>query len=84
MGKYETIQGDTWDAIAFKVYGEEKYMRYLMEANWSLLDIMMFSDGNILEVPDLPEETDEDIPDWRIVPDEEDVFVADEEGDFDG
>lgn len=35
---YTTIQGDTWDLIAYKLYGEEKYMKNLIEANWPLLD----------------------------------------------
>ena len=30
---YTTIQGDTWDLIAYKLYGEEKYMKNLIEAN---------------------------------------------------
>ncbi len=30
---YTTRQGDQWDAIAKKVYGDEKYAGYLMEQN---------------------------------------------------
>lgn len=26
MSTYTTIQGDVWDAIAYKVYGDSKYM----------------------------------------------------------
>lgn len=63
---YTTIQGDTWDLIAYKLFGAEKYMRYLIEANWELLDILIFSSGTVLTVPEIPEETDEDIPFWRI------------------
>lgn len=32
-GTYETVQGDTWDKIAYQVYGDEKYAGYLMENN---------------------------------------------------
>lgn len=28
---YKTIQGDTWDGIAVKVYGDEKYMNCLKQ-----------------------------------------------------
>ena len=28
---YTTIQGETWDNIAYKVYGAEKYASFLME-----------------------------------------------------
>ncbi len=69
---YTTIQGDTWDLIAYKVYGEEKYMRYLLEANWPLIDTLVFSAGTVVTIPDLPEEPDEDAPFWRQDTDGED------------
>lgn len=62
---YTAVQGDTWDLIAFRMYGSEKYMKYLAEANWPLLDILVFSGGEELTVPDLPEEASEDLPFWR-------------------
>ena len=27
---YTTVQGDTWDKIAYDLYGDEAYMRYLV------------------------------------------------------
>lgn len=62
---YTTKQGDTWDLMSYDLYGDEKYMRYLMEANFPLLDILVFSSGTVILVPDLPEEADEDLPFWR-------------------
>ena len=53
---YTTIQGDVWDLIAYKLYGDEKYMKNLIEANWKHIDIVVFSSGTVLNVPDLPEE----------------------------
>lgn len=64
-GIYTTIQGDTWDLIAYKIYGEEKYMKYLIEANWQMLDVLIFSSGTVLTVPDIQEETDDEAPFWR-------------------
>ena len=61
---YMTSQGDTWDLIAYDLYGDEKYMRYLIEASWPLLDILVFSSGTMVNVPDIPEEADEDRPFW--------------------
>ena len=29
-GTYETVQGDTWDKIAYQVYGDEKYAGCLL------------------------------------------------------
>ena len=64
-GKYVTQQGDTWDLIAYKLYGEERRMKNLIEANWPLLDVLVFSSGTEITVPDLPEEKDADLPFWR-------------------
>lgn len=33
MRKYTTMQGDMWDAISLHVYGTEKLMHLLIEAN---------------------------------------------------
>ena len=52
---YTTRQGDQWDAIAKKVYGDEKYAGYLMEQNLPLLDIFEFDAGTALNTPALPE-----------------------------
>lgn len=81
---YETKQGDTWDLMAYDLYGDEKYMRYLMEANLPLLDIMVFSSGAKVYVPDLPEETDEDLPFWRVNADQDGEYSSVEDGDEDG
>ena len=62
---YTTIQGDTWDLIEYKLYGSEKYMKNLIEANWPLLEVLVFSSGTVINVPDIPEDSDEDAPFWR-------------------
>ncbi len=63
---YRTVQGDTWDGMAYRFYGSEKYMKNLIEANWPYTDTLVFSDGVELTVPDLPEEeNDNDMPIWR-------------------
>ena len=62
---YTTIQGDTWDLIAYKLYGSEKYMKNLIQANWPLLEVLVFSSGTVINVPDIPEDSDEDAPFWR-------------------
>ena len=81
-GTYTTIQGDTWDLIAYRLYGDEKYMRYLYEAHWPYADTLLFSSGIVLSVPDLPEETDEDVPFWRVEDEEpEESYSPVEDGD---
>ncbi len=71
MNTYKTIQGDTWDSIAYKIYGDEKYTDFLMQNNFELLDIFVFKAGTIVKTPELPdsqseveENYDEDY-DWR-------------------
>ena len=65
MDTYITVQGDTWDMISYKVYGSSKYIGLLMESNYNLLDIFIFSAGVEVNVPELPEEEAADIPNWR-------------------
>lgn len=70
MSTYTTIQGDTWDGIAYKLYGDEKHMKELIEANWPVVDTLVFSAGVELNVPDLPEESSSDLPIWRQISEE--------------
>lgn len=65
-GTYCTRQGDTWDYIAFQVYGSEKYADFLMENNYPHLDTLVFSAGTILNAPALPEEIIGELPPWRV------------------
>ena len=57
MEEYRTIQGDTWDMIAKKVYGAERHL--------DLLDYFIFPAGIAVKVPELPAEMSEDLPSWR-------------------
>ena len=47
MAKVKTIQGDTWDTIAKRIYGNELRAQDLMEAreNIRLLDYQVFPAG---------------------------------------
>ena len=77
MNIYKTIQGDTWDLIAYKLFGNEKYMENLIIANWEFLDVLVFSSGTTLIVTDLPEEMDKDLPFWRQESEEESTGYED-------
>ena len=65
MEEHRTIQGDTWDMIAKKVYGAERHLDYLMASNFELLDYFIFPAGIVVKVPELPAEISEDLPSWR-------------------
>ena len=62
---YTTVQGDMWDSISYKIYGSERYMGLLMQANLKLLDIFIFSPGTVLSVPELSKRTEDTMPEWR-------------------
>lgn len=65
---YETKQGDMWDYIAWKVYGDERRCRLLWEAeeNRQYLAVYLFSAGVRIWCPYIEEDTDEDeAPEWR-------------------
>lgn len=62
---YTTIDGDTWDIIAKKVYGDESKTDFLMAHNWNLLDVLVFRSGIVVNTPPLPIEKSRHLPDWR-------------------
>lgn len=65
MSSYTTVQGDTWDLISYKIFGEERYMKCLIEANWDYADVLVFTSGIALAIPDVPGDIDTDVPFWR-------------------
>ena len=62
---YTTIQGDTWDMIAYKVYGKEACMAKLIEANDDLAHIAVFSSGVKIVCPPLESRASKILPPWR-------------------
>lgn len=67
MNTYTTIQGDVWDAIAYRVYGDSKYMGFLMDENPDKITIFVFPAGVELNTPPLPENNSSPsgMPTWR-------------------
>ena len=67
MRKYQTIQGDTWDKIAYKVYeglGGEKLTHILLDANSDHLGTVIFSAGVELNVPEVYAPASRSLPPW--------------------
>jgi len=62
---YSTLQGDTWDGIAFKLYGAAELMPLLLNANPDHATTVIFSGGIALSVPDKPADTSGTLPPWR-------------------
>lgn len=62
---YTTIQGDMWDGIAKKIYGDEKYMNTLLVANISMKEIVVFPAGVSIICPEVPKEQNNITPPWK-------------------
>ena len=62
---YVTKQGDTWDKIAYEQYGNELYADVLIMENIKYAGIVVFPEGISLVIPNVEEETEEDVPEWR-------------------
>ena len=61
---YTTISGDTWDIIAYKLYGIETMADRLMAVNHRLLDYFVFPAGVVLDVPEVEQEAIDGLPPW--------------------
>lgn len=63
---YTTIQGDTYDIVSFKLWGTEKLMHLLIEANSGYQDTIFFSAGTVLNVPDVEPPLEKGpVPPWQ-------------------
>lgn len=49
--KYHCVAGEMFDSVAKKLYGDERYAAELLCANVTQADKMVFSGGEILEIP---------------------------------
>jgi len=68
MNGYLTVQGDVWDLISFKQYGDESFINTLINANPDKRHSVIF-DGNVsLKIPDKPETaaySNTNMPPWK-------------------
>lgn len=62
---YITNQGDTWDKIAYGVYGNELYADKLILANIKYVGFFVFPAGIVLTTPEVEDEAEENVPEWR-------------------
>lgn len=67
MRKYRTVQGDTWDLIAYREYsglGGEKLTSILIEANPEHIDTVIFPAGIELVLPEVSVPMSKSLPPW--------------------
>ena len=68
MITYRTVQGDTWDLIALRMYpkiGAEKLMDVLLEANPEHMYTVIFPANVILNIPEVDVPVISSLPAWK-------------------
>ena len=65
MREYVTVQGDTWDLIALRVYGSEAHMTTLIDANPGHRETVIFPAGIRLVVPEVAASIPASLPPWK-------------------
>lgn len=65
MRQYRTIQGDTWDVIAYREYANENLVSVLIEANEEYCGFVKFPAGIILDVPEIISPKSATLPPWK-------------------
>ena len=64
MRKYQTRQGDMWDSIAYRLYGDERYMVDLLRENQKYRHIYIFPSNIELNVPSIDTSEMLPVPPW--------------------
>ena len=65
MAEYMTIQGDTFEKIAWEQMGSSFKMMELINANKAYFETVEFPAGITLTIPEDTETAEESIPPWR-------------------
>ena len=64
--EYMTRQGDTFDALALEMYGEDSLAHYIIEFNPDHADVLIFEANVPLRLPIVENvETPDTLPPWR-------------------
>lgn len=63
---YQTRQGDTFDIVAYRIWGDEHMMRQIVDANPEYADVLLFDAGIMLNIPDIAKKAklSADLPSW--------------------
>ena len=76
MTTYTTVLGDTFDKIALEQLGSEYLLPLLLQENQNYRDVLIFSAGVEIIIPDTDLDEYEAIPDW-LIGDEEEGYLSD-------
>ncbi len=59
------VRGETFDSLALKLYGQEKYAAELLAANMDTCHLLRFMGGEIINVPEVDTTNDDAVPPWK-------------------
>ncbi|MCM3567846.1 hypothetical protein [Neobacillus mesonae] len=76
MKTYTTVLGDTFDKIALETLGSEYLFPLILAENQQYREVLMFSAGITLNIPEVEIDEYENLPEWM----EDDL--ADETGSY--
>ncbi len=62
---YSTIQGDMWDMISLKVFGNERHIAELVDVNYIHREIVIFPSGITITIPTIAKAISKNVPPWR-------------------
>ena len=68
MKQHMVVQGDVWDYLSWKLYGDEGFTHVLLEANPELRHIVKFEKSVMINVPDRPQtraQSSASLPPWK-------------------
>ena len=64
--EYTTREGDTFDALALEMYGDETLAHYIIEFNPDYADVLIFEANVPLRLPIIEDaELPDTLPPWR-------------------
>ncbi len=64
---YTALAGDTFDAIALDFYNDESLSTHIITANPQHRNIILFSGGEVLQIPIIEQGAADTLPPWKRV-----------------
>lgn len=63
---YSTVSDETWDQVALKAYGTERFANVLLAANPAYQSIVFFDTGMVLIIPQLVTTAPVAVMPWNV------------------
>lgn len=63
--EYRTVSGDTFDSIAYQIYGDETQAIHIIKANIEYANVIIFGGGTVLNIPEIEVISPANLPPWK-------------------